>query len=228
MSCPPQARRIEELRRDLLDRGSRLRLRAGDAAAAGAPGVAAVGHRARTRPARPSSWSTSSAAARSGVRADTTPQVARIDAHLLNRARRDAPVLLRPGAAHAARRRCTRRASRCSSAPRSTATPASRPTSRCRNWRSTCLRAAGIERPGARPGRRAHRARRAGRRAARRRRSCRTWSPALAAKDAPRCEALTRELPGRRARRRWPTLLRLYGGDEVLERRARGAARSAR
>ena len=39
-----------------------------------------------------------------GVRADTTPQVARIDAHLLNRERRDAAVLLRPGAAHAADR----------------------------------------------------------------------------------------------------------------------------
>ena len=37
-----------------------------------------------------------------GVRADTTPQVARIDAHLLNRVGRDAPVLLRARAAHAA------------------------------------------------------------------------------------------------------------------------------
>ena len=56
----------------------------------------------------------------------------RADTHAAGRAhrrapaqpqRRRAPVLLRPGAAHAARPACTRRASRCSSAPRSTATP---------------------------------------------------------------------------------------------------------
>ena len=74
-----------------------------------------------------------------GLRADTTPQVARIDAHLLNRQRRGAPVLLRPGAAHPARPARTRRASRCSSAPRSTATPASRPTSRSCDLALDCL-----------------------------------------------------------------------------------------
>jgi ATP phosphoribosyltransferase regulatory subunit len=66
-----------------------------------------------------------------GVRADTTPQVARIDAHLLNRqgvARLCycGPVL------HARPDRPWPRASRCSSAPRSTATPGSRPTWKCK------------------------------------------------------------------------------------------------
>ena len=64
-----------------------------------------------------------------GLRADSTPQVARIDAHMLNRSGVArlcycGPVLhARPPAA-------ARRASRSSSAPRSTATTASRPTSR--------------------------------------------------------------------------------------------------
>jgi hypothetical protein len=66
-----------------------------------------------------------------GVRADTTPQVARIDAHLLNRAGVTrlcycGPVL------HTRPPGWRRRASRCSSAPRSSATPAWRPTWRCR------------------------------------------------------------------------------------------------
>ena len=64
-----------------------------------------------------------------GVRADITPQVARIDAHLLNREARHAPVLRRQRAAHPPAGMDVR-ASRCRSAPRSTATPASKPTSR--------------------------------------------------------------------------------------------------
>jgi hypothetical protein len=62
-------------------------------------------------------------------------------------------------------------ASRCSSAPRSTATPASKPTSRCCCWRSTAC-AAGVRPRHRRPGRRAHRARAVRRRAGRRRRRC--------------------------------------------------------
>ena len=78
-----------------------------------------------------------------GVRADTTPQVARIDAHLLNRAGVTrlcycGPVL-HTGLGHA-----RARASRCSSAPRSTATPASRPTWKCR-LALDCLRGAGLD-----------------------------------------------------------------------------------
>jgi len=52
-----------------------------------------------------------------GLRADSTPQVARIDAHLLNR----------QGVARLSY--CG-----CSSVPKSTATPGSRPTSRSSNW----------------------------------------------------------------------------------------------
>jgi len=71
-----------------------------------------------------------------GLRADTTAQAARIDAHLLNR---DGvtrlcycgPVL------HTRRRGWRRRASRCSSAPRSSATPDWKPTSRRPSWRWT-------------------------------------------------------------------------------------------
>ena len=65
-----------------------------------------------------------------GVRADHTPQVARIDAHLLNRqgvARLcycGSVLHTMPGGHDQAR------ASRCRSAPSSTATRASRPTSR--------------------------------------------------------------------------------------------------
>jgi ATP phosphoribosyltransferase regulatory subunit len=58
---------------------------------------------------------------------------------------RDPPVLLRPGAAHPAAG-LRPRASRCSSAPRSSATPAWRPTSRCRSWRWTACARAGVER----------------------------------------------------------------------------------
>ena len=73
-----------------------------------------------------------------GLRADTTPQVARIDAHLLNRTRRDPPVLLRPGAAHPPRQARTPPASPCSLAPKSMAMPGWRPTSKpcCWPWRA--------------------------------------------------------------------------------------------
>ncbi len=66
-----------------------------------------------------------------GLRADMTPQVARIDAHLLNR--QGVTRLCYAGnVLHTrARAACTRRASRSRSAPSCTATPASRPISRC-------------------------------------------------------------------------------------------------
>jgi len=62
-----------------------------------------------------------------GIRADITPQVARIDAHLLNR--KGVTRLCYCGSVLHTR---PRRASRSRSAPRSTATPVSKPTSRCR------------------------------------------------------------------------------------------------
>jgi modulator of FtsH protease HflC len=83
-SCPPQARRIEGAAAAPARPRPRLRLRAGDAAAARAPGVAAVGHRARARPATFKLVDQLSGRTL-GLRADTTPQAARIDAHLLNR-----------------------------------------------------------------------------------------------------------------------------------------------
>ncbi len=73
-SAPPPARRV---------RASWLR--AGGAAAARICRIAARPAAAATWTCAPSSWSISSPAARVGVRADITPQVARIDAHLLNR-----------------------------------------------------------------------------------------------------------------------------------------------
>jgi hypothetical protein len=64
--------------------GAQLWLRAGDAAAAGAPGVPAVRYRQRQRDQ--DFKLVDQLSGRSlGLRADTTPQVARIDAHLLNR-----------------------------------------------------------------------------------------------------------------------------------------------
>jgi ATP phosphoribosyltransferase regulatory subunit len=64
-----------------------------------------------------------------GLRADITPQVARIDAHLLNR--QGVTRLCYAGTVlHANPRACWPRASRCRSAPRSMAMPAWRATSR--------------------------------------------------------------------------------------------------
>jgi len=60
------------------------------------------------------------------VRADITPQVARIDAHMLNRKGCDAPVLLRQRAARTAGGTRGNAANRSRSAPRSTVMPASR------------------------------------------------------------------------------------------------------
>ena len=226
---PSEARRIEELAARTARPGARLRLRAGDAAAAGAPGVAAVRHR-RALDLQTFKLVDQLSGRTLGLRADTTPQVARIDAHLLNRARRDAPVLLRPGAAHAAGRVRTPRASRCSSAPRSTAMPAWRPTSRCRSWRSTACARAGVERarcstwptrascaacwPGVPVD--AQRAARRGRRAGRQGR-------------ARACDDADARLSRRAAREALRGLLRLYGDEssaasaarEVLPRRAR-------
>ena len=65
-----------------------------------------------------------------GVRADITPQVARIDAHLLNREGVTRLCYCGQRAARAARGPGAARASRCRSAPSSTAMPASRATSR--------------------------------------------------------------------------------------------------
>ena len=118
---------------------ARLRLRAGDAAAAGAPESLLSGT-GRDLDLKTFKLVDQLSGRTLGVRADTTPQVARIDAHLLNRAGVTrlcycGPVLhTRPSGLQA-------RASRCSSAPRSTATPGSRPTWKCRIWRSTPARA---------------------------------------------------------------------------------------
>ena len=140
---PAQARHIEELRRGLLDAARELRLRAGDPAAARAHRVAAVGHRPCARPAdlqarRPAQRPHARparrqhAAGRAHRRPPAQPQ------------RRRPPVLLRPGAAHPGRRAPAPAASRCSSAPRSTATPASRPTSRSWTWRSSACGVVGL------------------------------------------------------------------------------------
>ena len=109
-----------------------------------------------------------------GLRADTTPQVARIDAHLLNRQGVTRLCYCGPVLHTRARPARTPRASRCSSAPRSTVTPGWRPTSkslrtgarlpaggRCRRpllstWpmRASCARVlAGVPLDAATPGR---------------------------------------------------------------------------
>ena len=80
-----------------------------------------------------------------GLRADSTPQVARIDAHLLNRSRRRAPLLLRAGAACARRPAAARRASRCSSAPRSTATQGLEADLEILDLALECLYVAGVD-----------------------------------------------------------------------------------
>ena len=145
MSCPREARHIEELRRDLLDaaRGYGFELVMPPLLEHLESLLSGTGHALDLQTFK----LVDQLCGRTlGLRADTTPQVARIDAHLLNRAGRGAPVLLRPGAAHAARPARTPRASRCSSAPRSTATPASKPTWRSCDLALDCLRAAGVER----------------------------------------------------------------------------------
>jgi ATP phosphoribosyltransferase regulatory subunit len=81
---PAEARRIEELRRRPAGPGAQLRLRTGDAAAAGAPGVAAQGT-GRELDLRTFKLVDQLSGRTLGLRADTTPQAARIDAHLLNR-----------------------------------------------------------------------------------------------------------------------------------------------
>ena len=58
-----------------------------------------------------------------GVRADITPQVARIDAHLLDRQRSEPPVLCRQRAAYPIGRHFTGRASRSRSVPSCMAKP---------------------------------------------------------------------------------------------------------
>ena len=134
---PSEARHIEELRRRAARHRPRLRLRAGDAAAAR------------------STWNRCCPGTGEALDLQTFKLVDQLSGrmhgparrhHAAGRAHRCAPaqspgrgaaVLLRPGAAHPARTARTPRASRCSSAPRSTATPASKPTSRPCAWRST-------------------------------------------------------------------------------------------
>jgi ATP phosphoribosyltransferase regulatory subunit len=80
-----------------------------------------------------------------GLRADTTPQVARIDAHLLNRQGVTACATAARCCTPALSGR-TPRASRCSSAPKSTAMPGWRPTWKSCSWRWTACAP-----PGCRP-----------------------------------------------------------------------------
>ena len=161
-----------------------------------------------------------------GVRADTHAAGGAHRRAPAQPQRRDAAVLLRPGAAHAALGHAGARASRCSSAPRSTATPASRPTSRCRTSRSTACSGAGLRRRHARPGRRAHRARAAGRGVARRRRGRADRRGAGGQGRAELCASSPG--PGRRgARRACVALPNLYGDERGARRRAPRAARAA-
>jgi hypothetical protein len=129
-TCCLPGRRIEELRRSLLDRGAQLRLRTGDAALAGAPGVAAVRHRACAgsqdlqagRPAQrphPGPAGRYHAAGGAHRRPPAQPRGC------------DPPVLLRAGVAHPPAAQSPR-ASRCNWAPRSMAMPAWKPTSKRR------------------------------------------------------------------------------------------------
>ena len=118
-----------------------------------------------------------------GVRADSTPQVARIDAHLLNRSGVTrlcycGPVLhTRPPAPHATREPLQFGAEIYGHAGLEA-------DLEVLELALDCLRAAGVEDVVARPGRRAHRARRARRRAGRRERRLDAVYAALAAKDA--------------------------------------------
>ena len=140
---PAQARRIEELRRSLLDRarGYGFELVMPPLLEHLESLLSGTGHELDLQTFKLVDQLSGRTL---GLRADTTPQAARIDAHLLNRQGVTrlcycGPVLhTRPSGLRL-------RASRCSSAPRSSATPAWRPTSRCRNWRSTACRPAGID-----------------------------------------------------------------------------------
>ena len=165
-----------------------------------------------------------------GLRADTTPQVARIDAHLLNRQGVTrlcycGPVLhTRPDRPHATREPLQFGAEIYGHAGLEADIESLR-------LALDCLQAAGMPR-GAhrRPGRRAHRAR-----------AC--WPActvdaaaiarvhaALAAKDASELRALTRDFPAA-SREGLLALVQLYGDATVLDeaaRRCRGIARRAR
>ena len=163
-----------------------------------------------------------------GVRADTTPQVARIDAHLLNEPGVTrlcyAGSVLRTRAGGPARRRA--KSSR--SAPSSSA---SRHRRRPRSARLAAVRrsrAAGVARPAPRPRprRRLSRARRA---APASQATARTpsSSPRCARRTCPAVAELTAKLPGA-WRDALTALPALYGpAQEVLARGAREAARHA-
>ena len=133
-----------------------------------------------------------------GVRADSTPQVARIDAHLLNRSGVArlcycGPVLhARPTGSGATREPLQFGAEIYGHA-------GSRPTSRSLGPRARVPAARGHRRLVARPRRRAHRSRRAGRRAGRRRARSTPSTRALAAKDVAELRALSARFPGRGA-----------------------------
>ena len=160
---PSQARRIEELRRSLLDRarGYGFELVMPPLLEHLESLLSGTGHELDLKTFKLVDQLSGRTL---GLRADTTPQVARIDAHLLNR---DGvtrlcycgPVL------HTRPDGLRRRASRCSSAPRSSAMPASKPTSKCSELALDCLRSAPASTDVVhRPGRRACAARRARRR----------------------------------------------------------------
>ena len=158
-----------------------------------------------------------------GLRADTTPQVARIDAHLLNRSGVTrlcycGPVLhTRPGGLHAHARAAAVR--RRDLRPRR---PRGRPRDPGPGARLPAASPA-IGDVDARPGRRAHRARRARRRAGRRRQLRRGLRRAGRQGRGRRSSALSAGFPAD-ARAGAAGAAALYGGDEVLdEARARAA-----
>ena len=166
-----------------------------------------------------------------GVRADITPQVARIDAHLLNR--QGVTRLCYCGSVlHTLPAGLLARASRCRSAPNSTATPASEADCEIVRLMARALELAGVagDAHRSRPRRRVPRAARSG--AGLDADAQEELFAALQAKDRAgaartgrrRCRAVSR-------RRCWPCRS-CYGGVEVLgcggARLPRAAARSAR
>ena len=136
-------------------------------------------------------------------------------------------MLLRQRAAHAPARAWPRRASRCRSAPRSTATPASRPTSRSSGCCARRSSSRGVQRRAPR-----HRPRRrCSARSCTRRRSAPSSKAqlfeALQAKDAARAARAHRRRSTAKTREALLLLPELYGGAEVLDAGARSACRSS-
>ena len=226
MSCRREARRIEELRRGLLDaaRGYGFELVMPPLLEHIESLLSGTG---RELDLQTFKLVDQLSGRTLGLRADTTPQVARIDAHLLNRS--GVARLCYCGPVLHTRPTGSQRQPRAAAVRRRDLRPR-RPRSRPRDpatWRSTACSVVGLTDADARPGRCAHRARACSP-------ACRSMRPrstrshaALAAKDAAGCASVDRGFPAE-ARRGLRGAAALYGDADVLDAaRARPAGAAA-